>query len=106
MGQTPQTSPVVASPESALHARTAGRRVFAFPFRPLMWLIGVPWRESAVAASLMATKTVLNEFVACATLGKMRAGRCRPTRGRSRPTHCAAFANFGSAGILVGGLGE
>ena len=38
--------------------------IFAWPFRPVTWLIGVPWHETAVASSLMATKTVMNEFVA------------------------------------------
>ena len=32
----------------------------AVPFRPLMWLIGVPWAESSTAAQLMGTKTILN----------------------------------------------
>ena len=40
------------------------QRLFALPFRPVMWLIGVPWSETGGAATLMATKTVLNEFVA------------------------------------------
>ena len=40
------------------------QRLFALPFRPVMWLIGVPWQETGGAAMLMATKTVLNEFVA------------------------------------------
>jgi CNT family concentrative nucleoside transporter len=29
-----------------------------------MWLIGIPGTETATAAALMGTKTVLNEFVA------------------------------------------
>lgn len=40
------------------------QRLFALPFRPVMWLIGVPWADTAAASLLMATKTVLNEFVA------------------------------------------
>jgi CNT family concentrative nucleoside transporter len=39
-------------------------RLFAYAFRPVMWLIGIPGSETEVAATLMGTKTVLNEFVA------------------------------------------
>ena len=38
--------------------------LFAIPFRPLMWLIGVPWGEAQAAGALMGTKAVLNEYVA------------------------------------------
>ena len=40
------------------------QRMFSWLFRPVMWLIGVPWREAGAASVLMGTKTVLNEFVA------------------------------------------
>ena len=79
-------------------------RVFALPFRPVMWLIGVPWSECAAAARLMATKTVLNEFVAYTRL----AAENGTFSGRSRVILTYAlcgFANFGSLGILIGGLG-
>ena len=34
--------------------RSRLQRLFAWPFRPVMWLIGIPWAESAAAAALMA----------------------------------------------------
>jgi CNT family concentrative nucleoside transporter len=54
------------------------QEIFAIPFRPIMWLIGIPWTESGPAAALMATKTVLNEFVAFAKLGSGGAGAFSP----------------------------
>lgn len=79
--------------------------LFALVFRPVMWLIGVPWAESAEAASLMGTKTVLNEFVAYLDLAKLPDGALGP-RSRLIVTYAlCGFANFGSLGILVGGLG-
>ena len=33
-------------------------------FRPLAWLLGVPWSEATMAGSLIGQKLVLNEFVA------------------------------------------
>jgi concentrative nucleoside transporter, CNT family len=79
--------------------------LFAFIFRPVMWLIGVPWAESAEAATLMGTKTVLNEFVAYLDLAKLPDGALGP-RSRLIVTYAlCGFANFGSLGILVGGMG-
>jgi CNT family concentrative nucleoside transporter len=79
--------------------------LFALGFRPVMWLIGVPWAESAEAAALMGTKTVLNEFVAYLDLAKLPDGALDP-RSRLIVTYAlCGFANFGSLGILVGGLG-
>src|SRR3546814_12236981 len=43
-------------------------------FRPVMWLMGVPWDESAAVGGLFGTKVVLNEFVAFIDLGKEQAG--------------------------------
>jgi CNT family concentrative nucleoside transporter len=80
------------------------QRLFAYPFRPLLWLIGVPWRETQAAAGLMATKTVLNEFVAYRALAGM--GGVFDPRTRVILTYSlCGFANFGSLGILLGGLG-
>jgi len=80
------------------------QRVFAWPFRPVMWLIGVPWAEADVAASLMGTKTVLNEFVAYLNLAKLPDGALS-AHARLIVTYAlCGFANFGSCGILIGGL--
>jgi CNT family concentrative nucleoside transporter len=79
--------------------------IFALPFRPVMWLVGIPWAESGVAASLMGTKTVLNEFVAYLGLAALPAG-VLSAHSRLVVTFClCGFANFGSLGILVGGMG-
>ena len=81
------------------------QRLFAYPFRPVLWLIGVPWAETSAAAGLMATKTVLNEFVAYRAMAGMGAGAFDP-RTRVILTYAlCGFANFGSLGILLGGLG-
>ncbi len=79
--------------------------LFAVAFRPVMWLIGVPWQQSAAAAALMGTKTVLNEFVAYVDLARLPPDAL-DARSRMIMTYAlCGFANFGSVGILVGGLG-
>jgi CNT family concentrative nucleoside transporter len=79
-------------------------RILAWPFRPLVWLIGIPWREAAPAANLMATKTVLNEFVAYLNLSQHGGDLSAHTRLIMAYALCG-FANFGSVGIMVGSMG-
>ena len=82
------------------------QRLLALGFRPLVWLIGVPWDQSAEAATLMGTKTVLNEFVAYLDLAHLPAGAL-DARSRLMMVYAlCGFANFGSLGILLGGLGQ
>jgi CNT family concentrative nucleoside transporter len=81
------------------------QRLFAGGFQPLVWLIGVPWDESGTAASLMGTKTVLNEFAAYIDFAHLPPDALSP-RSRIIMTYAlCGFANFGSVGIMVGGLG-
>lgn len=81
------------------------QRFFALPFRPVMWLIGVPWAETAAAAELMATKTVLNEFVAYLHFSQAPADAFSPQARMVLTYALCGFANFGSLGIMIGGMG-
>ncbi len=80
------------------------QRAFAWPFRPVMWLIGVPWSESAAAATLMGSKTVLNEFVAYLDMAKLPPDALGAHTRLIVTYALCGFANFGSCGILIGGL--
>jgi concentrative nucleoside transporter, CNT family len=81
------------------------QRLFAYAFRPVMWLIGIPGPETATAAALMGTKTVLNEFIAYVDLAHLPPEALSP-RSRLIMTYAlCGFANFGSLGILIGGMG-
>ncbi len=81
------------------------QRVFAFFFEPVMWLIGIPDADLHQAAELMGTKTVLNEFIAYVDLAHLPQGALSP-RSRFILTYAmCGFANFGSLGILLGGMG-
>jgi len=80
------------------------QRIFAYLFWPILWLTGIPVPELATASTLMGTKTVLNEFVAYLNLAHLPADALSP-RSRLIMTYAlCGFANFGSLGILVGGL--
>jgi CNT family concentrative nucleoside transporter len=81
------------------------QRLFAYVFQPIMWLIGIPGPETGAAASLMATKTVLNEFIAYVDLAKLPP-EALSAHSRLILTYAlCGFANFGSLGILIGGMG-
>ena len=78
--------------------------LLAVPLRPVLWLIGIPWDQSAAAALLLGTKTILNEFVAYLSLAGEGGAGLDP-RSRLIMTYAlCGFANLGSLGILVGGL--
>ena len=80
------------------------QRLLGWLMAPLVWLAGVPWNEAATAGALMGTKTVLNEFIAYVDLAQLPAEALSP-RSRLIMTYClCGFANFGSLGILIGGM--
>jgi concentrative nucleoside transporter, CNT family len=81
------------------------QRLFALPFRPILWLIGVPWTETQAAAMLMASKTVLNEFVAYLDFSRLPLNSFVPRTRMILTYALCGFANFGSLGIMIGGLG-
>ena len=69
---------------------------------PLAWLAGIPWSEARAAGSLLGTKTVINELVAYLDLSRMDN---ISERSRLLLTYAlCGFANFGSLGIMLGGL--
>ena len=83
------------------------QRVVGTIFRPVMYLIGIPWQETEKAGGLFGTKVVLNEFVAFIDLGKMQAVDIS-ARSRAIITFAlCGFANFSSIAIqmaVTGGL--
>ena len=79
-------------------------RILGWVFAPLAWLIGIPAQEAAVAGNLLGKKTVLNEFIAYLELARLPAEQLSP-RSRLLLTYAlCGFANFGSLGIMLGGL--
>lgn len=46
--------------------------IFSKLFIPLAWIIGIPWEDCENVAQVIATKTIINEFVAYERLGKMK----------------------------------
>jgi CNT family concentrative nucleoside transporter len=77
--------------------------ILGWVLAPLAWLAGVPWSEARAAGALLGTKTVLNELVAYSELATSTAFS---ERSRVLLTYAlCGFANFGSLGIMIGGMG-
>ncbi len=72
---------------------------------PLVWLLGVPWSEAFVAGGLLGTKTILNEFVAYLQLAATPVEQLGERSRLIMVYALCGFANFGSLGIMIGGLG-
>ncbi|MCH9673635.1 MAG: nucleoside:proton symporter [Gammaproteobacteria bacterium] len=81
------------------------QRIFGWVMGPVAWLLGIPWgAESQVAGGLLATKTVLNEFLAFLDFAAL-APEALSERSRVILAYAlCGFANPGSVGILIGGL--
>jgi concentrative nucleoside transporter, CNT family len=80
------------------------QQVLGWVFAPIAWLIGIPWRDAAAIGNLLGTRMVLNEFVAFAQLGTMKAALDPRTFTIATFALCG-FANFSSIGIQIGGIG-
>ncbi|MEO7138347.1 MAG: NupC/NupG family nucleoside CNT transporter [Gemmatimonadales bacterium] len=78
--------------------------VLGWIFQPIAWLMGVPSQDSGVIGSLLGTRMVLNEFIAFAELGPMKA-QLDPRSFTIASFALAGFANFSSVGIQLGGIG-
>jgi CNT family concentrative nucleoside transporter len=80
------------------------QRLLGYIMAPLVWLMGIPWSEALTAGSLMGIKTVLNEFIAYVQLSKLDEGALGERSRYIMLYAMCGFANFGSLGIMLGGL--
>ncbi len=80
------------------------QRIFGWLFAPVAWAIGVPWADAAVAGQLLGTKVALNEFVAYLDMAALPPDALSDRSRLILVYALCGFANFGSLGIMVGGL--
>ncbi len=73
---------------------------------PMAWLLGTPWADCALVGQLLGLKTMINEFVAYAELGKMQqVTEMHPKSVVIALYALCGFSNFASIGIQIGGIG-
>ncbi len=80
------------------------QRLLSWIFRPVAFLIGVDGADLDIAARLLGTKTALNEFIAYLDLANLPEGAISARSKLILLYALCGFANFGSVGILVGGV--
>ncbi|XP_055631867.1 sodium/nucleoside cotransporter 1-like [Toxorhynchites rutilus septentrionalis] len=79
--------------------------IFGTIFRPLAFVLGVPWDESFYVGKLIGTKTIINEFVAYQRLGEFIKAEVISPRSSAIATYAiCGFANPSSMGIMIGTL--
>lgn len=81
------------------------QRIMGLVMAPVVWLMGVPWQEAPVAGALMGTKTILNEFLAYLDMSRLAQGSLSPKSLIIMTYAMCGFANPGSLGIMIGGMG-
>ena len=76
-------------------------------FAPAAWLMGIDAGSLTLSGQVIGEKTILNEFFAYGTLGKLiETGQLPDTRAQVILTYAlCGFANIASIGILIGGIG-
>jgi concentrative nucleoside transporter, CNT family len=80
------------------------QRLLGYVMAPLCWLLGVPWAEALTAGGLMGIKTILNEFLAFLQMAALPSDALSPHSRVIMLYAMCGFANFGSLGIMIGGL--
>lgn len=96
------TDQIIAAAAAPFGLDLSLERLGGWLFAPLAWLIGVPWDEAGRAGALLGMKTVTNELVA---FFAMAGGDALTPRTALILTYAlSGFANFGSVGIMIGGL--
>ena len=80
------------------------QRVLGYIMAPVCWLMGLPWDQALAGGRLMGIKTVLNELIAYVEFSKLAPGTLDPRSRLIMLYAMCGFANFGSLGIMIGGL--
>ena len=90
-------------PACAGEPLTTGR-LLGWALAPLMYMLGIPWKDSIDAGMLLGTKTMLNELLAFIELGKLPPDQMEPRSRMMMIYALCGFANFGAVAVMVGGL--
>lgn len=85
------------------------QKVVGWLCSPFAFLLGIPTDEVIPCAELLGEKTFMNEFVAYSHFAEMLSGPMAECTERTRVIISYAlcgFANIGSIGIILGGIGS
>ena len=85
---------------------TSIEQILSIIFKPLAWTMGIPWSEAGYVGTLMGEKIVFTELIAFGDLQSMISKNQLSERSAIIASYAlCGFANFGSIGIQLGGIG-
>jgi len=86
---------------------TSLQALLGWALSPFAWCLGVDWNDASQVGALLGTKTIANEFIAYRDLqGMIERGELSPRSVKIATFALCGFANFGSIGVVLGGIGE
>lgn len=80
-------------------------RILGALFAPLAWTLGIEWKEADSAGYLLGVKLMLTEFIAFIQLGAVPVADMSERTRMIMTYALCGFANVGSVGITVSGMG-
>jgi len=85
---------------------TSMQEMLGLLFKPLAWTMGIPWADAKIVGTLMGEKIVLTELIAFKDLSDYVSNNTISERSVIITSYAlCGFANFGSIGIQLGGIG-
>ena len=86
---------------------TSMQEILGLLFKPLAWTMGIPWKDAQIVGTLMGEKIVLTELIAFRDLSDYVTKNILSERSIIITSYAlCGFANFGSIGIQLGGIGS
>ncbi len=79
-------------------------RMLGWLLAPLAWIMGIPWAEAQAAGNLLGVKIMLNEVIAYFQMAALPESTLSARSHLIMTYALCGFANFGSLGIMIGGL--
>ncbi|WP_343704639.1 nucleoside transporter C-terminal domain-containing protein [Chitinophaga sp.] len=107
-GDQTAINPQIAAMSGGRYKELSLEMILGYVFSPIAWLIGVSRQDMLAVGQLLGEKTVLNEFIAYKSLGKMKdAQMIQDPKSLLIATYAlCGFANFASIGIQIGGISQ
>jgi CNT family concentrative nucleoside transporter len=108
IGDITHINPQIATATGGQYQKLSLQMILGYVFAPVAWLIGVHRVDMISIGQLLGEKTILNEFVAYGSLGKMKAAHIiKDPKSLLIATYAlCGFANFASIGIQIGGISQ
>lgn len=104
LGNVLQINDNIAAATNNTYAGLSLDYIFGLVMAPVAWMLGTPSVDILAVGQLLGEKTIINEFVAYASLGEMQSSLDEKSIIIATYALCG-FSNFASIGIQIGGIG-